>query len=182
MKRNLILISRDLLSRICIFCIRKCHDSEMYEMCEKSGKLEDALANASTLRCDIWFRNGSLDRVHQYQLKMYESRLKKGFIDVESADYAGSTYNRTSLAHCLESETYVPMEEVKEMEEEGKDYTVICINNTGIEDRFDVGIEYVWERVPSLDTIESQLICLWDKNGVKGEFFRDRFNCLSPVS
>jgi hypothetical protein len=46
----------------------------------------------------------------------------------------------------------------------------ICINNTGIEDKFDLGVEYVFE-----EHKDFQMICVYDKNGIKGEFFRDRF-------
>ena len=47
---------------------------------------------------------------------------------------------------------------------------LICINNTGIEDKFDIGIEYLVEDHP-----DSSMVYVYDKMGSKGECFKNRF-------
>lgn len=56
-----------------------------------------------------------------------------------------------------------------------EDDVVKCIDNTGIEDKFDKGIEYVCEMHDDIN-----MIYVYDKFGQKQECFRDRFYQPSP--
>ena len=61
----------------------------------------------------------------------------------------------------------------KKRTEKGEDEVMVCVDNTGMDDRFDVGIEYLVE-----DHKDKTLIYAYDKLGKKGEFFKKRF--LTP--
>lgn len=51
-----------------------------------------------------------------------------------------------------------------------EDAVVVCMDNSGIEDRFDVGVEYISERHP-----DPKMLYVWDKLGCKDEYFKQRF-------
>ena len=50
------------------------------------------------------------------------------------------------------------------------DKVMVCIDNTGMEDRFDVGIEYITE-----EHKDSKMLYAYDKLGRKDEYFQTRF-------
>jgi predicted DNA-binding WGR domain protein len=52
----------------------------------------------------------------------------------------------------------------------GEDEVLICVDNAGMEDRFDVGIEYIVQ-----DHIDPKMVYVYDKMGRKDEYFRIRF-------
>ena len=52
----------------------------------------------------------------------------------------------------------------------GEDETLICVDNIGMEDRFDVGIEYLVE-----EHTDPKMVFVYDKMGRKDEYFRTRF-------
>jgi hypothetical protein len=51
-----------------------------------------------------------------------------------------------------------------------EDVDLICVDNTGLEDKFDLGVEYKVE-----DSSENEFVYAYDKHGIKGTFFRNRF-------
>ena len=51
-----------------------------------------------------------------------------------------------------------------------EDEVMVCIDNTGIEDRFDVGIEYIVE-----EHKDQKMLYAYDKLGRKDEYFQTRF-------
>lgn len=53
----------------------------------------------------------------------------------------------------------------------GGDWTMICVDNTGMEELFDIGIEYICEVNKSND----EMIFVYDKMGRKDTYFRVRF-------
>lgn len=58
-----------------------------------------------------------------------------------------------------------------------EDDTVLCVDNLGITDRFDLDIEYVCERHS-----DNKMIWVYDKLGRKDEYFKDRFmSCVPPM-
>ena len=56
-----------------------------------------------------------------------------------------------------------------------EDDVVICLDNSGVEDKFDKGIEYISEEHDNKD-----MIYVYDRFGEKQECFRDRFQKPSP--
>jgi len=119
------------------------------------------------------------------QAKLFKSKLKKGYLDVESTAYSGPV-NRTSksVRPYLEPEgtgssdgdssTKTPQPppppSAPPAEEPSTDLIVVCKDNAGIEDRFDVGIEYVAEKADDDDMLK-----VYDKFGNADEYFMDRF-------
>jgi hypothetical protein len=75
------------------------------------------------------------------------------------------------FANCWKAKKETKKEPKKEASNE-----VICINNAGMEDRFDIGVSYLFERHRSDDTM------LWvvDKLGEKRECFKERFQVPCP--
>jgi predicted DNA-binding WGR domain protein len=51
-----------------------------------------------------------------------------------------------------------------------EDQVLICVDNAGMEDRFDLGIEYLVE-----DHTDKSMVYVYDKMGRKDEYFRSRF-------
>lgn len=62
----------------------------------------------------------------------------------------------------------------KKHQENGGDQVMVCVDNTGMDDRFDVGIEYIVED----HTNDKTMILVFDKMGRKDIYFRNRF--LTP--
>lgn len=52
----------------------------------------------------------------------------------------------------------------------GEDEVLVCVDNSGLEDRFDVGIEYLVE-----DHNDKTMVYVFDKMGRKDEYFKVRF-------
>jgi hypothetical protein len=58
----------------------------------------------------------------------------------------------------------------KNAKAKGEDEVLVCADNRGVEDRFDIGIEYLVE-----DHKDKDMVYVYDKLGRKDEYFRDRF-------
>jgi len=56
---------------------------------------------------------------------------------------------------------------------QGEDEVLVCADNAGLEDRFDLGIEYIVE-----EHKDKAMIYVYDKMGRKDEYFRIRFTTL----
>jgi len=137
------------------------------------------------------------------QKRLFLEKLAKGYVDIDSSGYNGGVTRQSSfLASHLEPDTAIRQKplvrnqnsqlpisdteeetpQVPDVGEETKEETaesledgvVICANNIGMEEKFDVGVEYVAE--PHDD---KTLIWVYDKFGQKGEYFRDRFHLPS---
>lgn len=53
---------------------------------------------------------------------------------------------------------------------DGEDDVLVCVDNAGMEDRFDVGIEYI-----VMEHKDPAMVFVYDKMGRKDEYFRNRF-------
>ena len=137
------------------------------------------------------------------QKRLFNGKLSKGYIDIEGGSYHGTlTRNDRFIQDKLESETASSssvatrirtprqkrsekapteegilfdaastiIEEQKQLEDDG---VVICVNNLGMEEKFDKDVEYVAE-------LHKDPLMLWvfDKFGKKAEYFKDRFVSL----
>lgn len=167
-KRNRIAVSKEAPTRISMVCIRELDGGKSYEVYEKEGSFD-----AGGLFSKVWYITETLVSAYAYQDSIFKANLMLGFIDIESAGYTG-TLTRKDFLHELEKEAEENITDERSvsgaMIQDIPDDIVICINNVGIEDKFDLGIEYVFERHK-----DGQMIYVYDKNGVKGEFFYDRF-------
>jgi hypothetical protein len=182
-RRNLIAISQSqgkisVEGKIYIACIRENINGE-FEVYSKTGHLEDGKNNVPLVRTR-WFTTNNLHQAEVYQERMFKAKLKKGFQDIEDSIFNGSLRLAFNAELETESDSDVDPDDIAPVEASAApvipaipDDVVTCINNAGMEDKFDIGIEYIWDKSSFIN--DSDLICVYDKNGVKGEFFRDRF-------
>lgn len=119
------------------------------------------------------------------QISIFREKLAKGYQDISSSSYHGPvTFNTPQITSNLEPESELESvkDDVKEEIAKAKkqenpvvgfernEFTVVCVDNTGIESRFDVGIEYMAEK-----HIDRKMVNVFDKFGTRDEFFRERF-------
>jgi predicted DNA-binding WGR domain protein len=108
---------------------------------------------------------------------LVNEKIGKGYVDIESGQYDGSlTVNSPEIVPHLESgqSKGKTLAEVFEKEAANVDVRrveeLVCLDNSGMEDKFDKNISYVCEPHPDAD-----LIYVYDKFGNKGEFLVERF-------
>jgi hypothetical protein len=162
------------------------------------GKGSAVFKNMRTYRKGSYYKleNAIEARDDLFDAKIYKS--SKAYIDIESAEYNG-TLSMTSTSW-LKSNLEPDLNQNMEIEDDGadafqeaevnaeveeyvaeskseskskakaKDWEVICVNNLGMEDSFDEGVEYIAEKHS-----ESDMIYVWDKQNVKVECFTERF-------
>jgi hypothetical protein len=134
------------------------------------------------------------------QKSLFAKELKKGYIDIDSPSYRGSVNRGSDgVRQALEPEDGSlpitkpviercidcghPLVKDKDgnfvcascLEKEKKNTspeedTVFCVSNLGIEDRFDLNVEYVAER-----HIDTAMVWVYDKLGRKDAYFKTRF-------
>lgn len=140
-----------------------------------------------TLKSQVKWTGNDRMAAKSTQQGLFLSKVKEGYINIDSPSYGGGvTRQEKYIAESMEcldeaSEKAAPAKpSLEELEKRvfnqidrvlGDGDAIVCINNAGIEDKFDLGVDYIFENHP-----DAQMIYVYDKNGVKGEFFRDRFN------
>jgi hypothetical protein len=120
--------------------------------------------------------------------EIFKQKLEKGYLDIESVDYHGPLSIDKLKAH-LSSEDF----ELEDLESasshiglpddyEPMDYEepekpaigvrkVVCINNLGLEDKFDEGVEYEFLVILK----EADMLLVTGKDGKATECFKERF-------
>lgn len=166
--------------KVYLACVRQVETS--WEVIGKYGR------RGRNLRIQV--KASGLDEMiaRREQKKLFRSKLKRGYKDVEEdLDYDGPV-TRTVVAAFLEPEERnleIDDKLVEKLEGWTEDDTfskesesnskleveVECVNSAGIEDRFDVGISYVAERRHS----DPGMVYVYDKFGNGDKFFSDRF-------
>ena len=130
-----------------------------------------------TLKGQIKLTTGSLNIAMREQMTLFQSKIGEGYVDIDSDVYTGPvTRDTPEIKESMEPEFdldgKIRIKVLKSREpvlpEIGD--TVICINNIGMEDKFNMGIEYICEKHP-----DKNMLKVYDKNGVLGDFFKDRF-------
>lgn len=128
-----------------------------------------------------------LNRATQYQAELFNEKLNKGYVDIDSPTYRGSvTWKDKNIIENLEKEDGFTLMEVfdkaKEdivnatgipedvLNQEDTTFEVVCVDNTGIDDRFDKDVEYVAKHHKDF-----KMIWVYDKFGKIDEYFKDRF-------
>ena len=133
------------------------------------------------------------------QRNLFNAKLREGYVDIESPNYNGTlTMQSVEVRDNLEPEANEEEQLVEKKSKSdsmesatgnssfalgNKDFATpeydlnpaanmvaVCLNNSGAEEKFDVGVEYVFETHK-----DKSMIWVWDKFGVKGEFFKERF-------
>jgi predicted DNA-binding WGR domain protein len=151
--------------------------------------IESSHYNGPLTMGDAWLSNlledapttPAVSKVDEDKLKREVRSLLKRGRKAECIRRAKSTLNldepsAKSWVHAIEVEVKAEeaAEAAKAEPEETtapvKDFEVICVDNTGMEDSFDEGVEYVAE-----PHAEEGMIYVWDRNAQKRECFAERF-------
>jgi hypothetical protein len=115
-------------------------------------------------------------------------KSKNPYTDIDSSSYSGPCTRSSLRSGWFEAEIEqkeatakpmpkptpapapAPVAPVKDPTESMHEFVVVCVDNAGCEDRFDEDVQYVAETHP-----EGDLYYVYDKNGKKDEWFKDRF-------
>ena len=117
------------------------------------------------------------------QQKVFAQKLKTGYVDIDDSSYSGPVTTLT-VEDFLEADTSSPKRKKSVPKPKAapkskpkpvvpKEGVVLCLDNAGMEDKFDKGIEYVFEAHS-----DPMMIFVYDKLGDKGEFFSERFEVV----
>ena len=124
------------------------------------------------------------------QQKVFQQKLKTGYVDIDDQNYSGPVTTLTVRSDMenepggiskpkpkkkteTAKERLARLKTAKEAKAKPKEGVVVCIDNAGMEDKFDKGIEYVFEAHS-----ESVMIWVYDKEGKKQECFSERFDVV----
>ena len=150
-----------------------------------------SIRNKSHNKFSVFGKWGRVGRTFSSQLKgtttsledaavirdtIVQEKLAKGYRDILSGRYNGGvTFATPCVRDNLESEEVHDDVDIAPVagpvtKSRDKEYLVTCVDNTGIEENFDDGIEYVAEK-----HLDSQMVWVIDKFGQKGEFLKKRF-------
>lgn len=119
-------------------------------------------------------------------------KKKRGYIDIRSSEYDGPlTKSSPEVAKYLEPETDIedftgpeepeepkkPVKKSRGIPKLKKDEMCVaqCIDNTGMEKFFDVGVDYIVEGAVGGTDANPQMVKVIDSNGDSKECYRDRF-------
>ncbi len=112
---------------------------------------------------------------HEEQFELFQSKLRKGYVDIDSDDYSGPVTRQTPCVLDnledegaeLDSSKFDPDPGPAAWTDEGE---LVCADALGMEDSFDEGITYVVEPHD-----EPYMIWVYDRYAKKVECMRERF-------
>lgn len=124
-----------------------------------------------------------------------EKKFKGGYVDVEGAQYTGPVKitdpaivnhltpdNPKSMSEALGRESKVAKNGTGfEQKWKGKSVSLKCVDNLGMEELFDLGIEYVWETDPSKipsGKFDQDMLWVYSKTGELIECLTERFEVI----
>ena len=179
MRRNLIAHFEEGTSdKIYMACIRA-NDDGTYTVMGKWGR------RGHTLSSQVKLTTRDMQIASQHQHVVFAEKISKGYVDIDSQRYRGNvTRNEQCVREAMEPEENnpVPVQKKKSPQKDTEELlnsmnqqkvssnVALCVDNTGIEDKFDEGIEYVCEKHPQKD-----MIYVYDRFGNKAEYLRKRF-------
>ena len=188
MKRNLIgHCNKGTSDKVYMVCVRDNGDGN-FSIIAKYGRRGNI--SQQDIKCTV----DSIVSAEVAQKRLFNTKLNKGYEDVEEPGYVGSV-NRTQpwLVDHLELETgsitkkpkkplgKTPVPVVKSLKPTisalDGDGVVVCIKNVGMEEKFSENVEYIAEEHKT-----PEMLWVYDKYGVRGEYFRDRFVNLSQYT
>lgn len=112
----------------------------------------------------------------KFQTQLFEEKKRKGYVDVRNPSYCGNVSpNSRWLQPFLEVPIPVatmplPVPSLKPLEDLPEVFEVVCVDNTGCEEFFNLGVEYLAKRSSDKD-----MIIVYDKFAKEREVFRNRF-------
>lgn len=193
-KRNLIAHYNEGTSdKVYMSCVRQ-DNKGLWVVLGKFGR------RGKTMQCNIKLTTANEAAAVLEQEKIFKKELSKGYRDIDDPSYKGTvSRSMPTIKAALEPEDaeikhpYCPtcnkpmiltrhntyecvscsldsLEKQSEQQKEFVEDTVFCIDNTGLESRFDVGVEYVCEVHQ-----DKKMIYVYDKEGMLAECLRERF-------
>jgi len=161
MKMNLVAHYEEGTSdKIYMACIRANADGT-YTVLGKWGR------NGRTLSSMVKLTTRDAFMAKNAQDNLFAEKMAKGYVDIDSAAYRGSvTRNDPCVRESMELEANDPAPEQKAFGD-----VAVCVDNTGIEDKFDEGIEYLCEPHKNSD-----MLYVYDRFAQKQEYMKNRFS------
>jgi len=174
MKRNLVAHNQEGSSdKLYMFCIRR-DRSGGYTVLGKWGR-----RGKKNLQQQTKLTTNNEAAAVAEQRRLFKSKLKRGYVDIESPDYTGPlSMASPEVKANLEGSDVVVAPKPKPPKSKPKtndsgEVIVECVDNSGMEDKFDAGIEYVGEIHD-----DDSLVWVYDKLGHRQECFAERFKVL----
>ena len=178
MKRNLICHQREgTMDKVYMACLRQDADGT-YSAWGKWGR-----RSAKRLSEQPKISGVSEQQARGTQLFWWNNKLNEGYIDIDSLSYHDVVTRETpNIAAALEQEVdepvTVPLKSRPSKPKpskpiKSKDAVAVCVDNSGIEDRFDKDVEYVCESSGDPD-----MLWVYDKYGKRDEWFSERFQVV----
>jgi len=184
MKMNLVAHYEEGTSdKIYMACIRANADGT-YTVLGKWGR------NGRTLSSMVKLTTRDAFMAKNAQDNLFAEKMAKGYVDIDSAAYRGSvTRNDPCVRESMELEANdpapvqkkpTPQEETEKLldnmsksakKQKAFGDVAVCVDNTGIEDKFDEGIEYLCEPHKNSD-----MLYVYDRFAQKQEYMKNRFS------
>ena len=162
--------------KVYMACVRWNFESKQWSVLGKWGR------RGKKLSSQVKWNGTEYGTALMVQRDLFVSKLKEGYVDVDSASYSGGVsrgsfeiQENMETGDADEKVVAVPKKKaVKESEDEAdsRETVAVCTDNKGIEEQFDEGVGYVWERS------RSGMVEVYDKTGTKRECFRARFRMV----
>jgi predicted DNA-binding WGR domain protein len=129
-------------------------------------------------------RRASIDLARADMNKLIGTKIKKGYVDIESSSYTGTmTLDEVDGILAPEGDAFDPddilnvtqnaVNSVVEDDFDGEDVEAVCLDNVGMEDKFLVGVAYM---VESHDN--AKLVYVIDRFGESQECYKERFQVV----
>jgi len=123
------------------------------------------------------------------QGELFRDKLSEGYADIDSASYRGPvTRNDREIAENMEagidgksSVQNKPEKKTSLENERVLDPTTqvaVCVDNSGMEDRFDIGTSYVFELAKGRTERIKGMVKVYDKTGQADEYMAERFRFI----
>jgi len=173
MKNNLIAHCKTKHDKIYMVCVRK--DQTDWLVMTKWGNY---FGGSRPVRFKVQIAYNVYDEAtaRRLQREVFEAKLRKGYQDIDDPAYTGCVKRSSmEIAGNLEKENdtnqpNAPKENTSQPNAPVESLVAVCMNNTGVEGRFDVGVSYVFEEHDN-----KHMIWVYDKFGCKMELLQHRF-------
>lgn len=172
--------------KVYMACVREAVDGG-FEVLGKWGR------RGKKLSSQVKGKYGSLQEALRAQGEVFSNKLGEGYIDIESSSYRGSltasdpeiraNLEKTSVvkAPVVPAAKKIPLESERMLDP--KTMVAVCVDNSGMEDRFDVGTSYVFETVhlvkgkkdTAAQPAKKGMVWVFDKLGDEDEYMLERF-------
>ena len=136
------------------------------------------------MQASVKLSGASESEARAEQASLFNAKLRAGYKDISSAEYRGPV-SRADMASWLEPEDdgvvveqgiRVPAPKAEKPEPKADDIegmVAVCLDNNGLSEGFDVGVEYVFE-----PHAEKGMLWVYDRFGERKACFKERFKLV----